>query len=620
MSDPRREHRLMLETLERVRLLLSSASKMRRIDRVPGRADTLRAEVADILDAYDASLDEEAVRTLRQSIPGRLRRVYPDLKLPDLPAGVGEQIALRGDRQPPFAASSNTYRIINGLRGLLGAAATAPATHPAPAGSQETEVIYPRVRGPRRAEIEAEFSVEATYDLTPGDAEQSMTAPVVDDAVTLTVLAEATGGIELVSPPKQTLLAPAGARPGGITFRCRATRQGTGQMHLTFRAGGAECTLTHTIGVFARGALSAPQREAFDARGGRLPRGLPPPDLTLVARPLGDGLDVQLSDASGEVFSDGIAPLDARAAEALRRWVLDGWRLSGQQPSATRELQLGVIGSNLARSMLPPSVLGGLASQPAGHLRVTCDDPALPWEMLRIAGPDAPPLAESAAVARFPRRGRWGRAPRPGEVVLVNAKAHDAGAERQALSALGLGAVSVVGTVAEFVERQSSAAPIGVLHFACHGDARLDEPGSHALALNDGDLIPAVILRDADASPLAGALVFINACRAAHGDRTPPGMIGHHAWAEAFLDAGAACVIAPVCNVADAEASAFAVAVYRALREGLFVAKAVQRARQERAAAAPGSFERLAYVVYAPPGIRIGQHREAGRAHPMSPA
>lgn len=617
----RPEHRLLLETLARLRSLLAKKAVVRRVKKA-GQIEALRALVAQFTQEYNPTLDEEQSRALRLGIPTRLRAVHVSLELPELSAAEVKALHFRSTNKATVDSglARQAFRLLDSLRDLIApppapgddpsATLTMAPSHPE-RPAEPTEVLWPRISGPRRAEVDEEVSIEAWYALQPGeDADRSLTAAVIAGQVAVDVSAEVTGALVLESPAHRTLTGAAGKRPGGVTFRCRAVREGAGQVHVTFRVKGDECTLTHTLAVHAIGQLTDRLR-ASDEHRGQLTRGLPSPDLTLTARALDHGLDVQLCDPTGELFVDGITPLDRTTAAILRQWVDEGWRLSQQQPSQARERQLGTIGANLARKMLAPSFIDALRSHPAGHLRICCDDPSLPWEMLRLGGPDDRPLAEAAAVARYPLRGRWGRRHRPGEAVLVVAKDAGAAAEQAAIAALGMGSVTALDTAAALVDRLASAAPIGVLHFACHGDARLERSGSQRLILRDGDLIPAVVLADPDASPLAGALVFINACRAAAGDRVEPGLVGHHAWAEAFLAAGAAAVIAPVCAVSDAEASAFAVAVYAGLCDGHPVDEAVRRARVGRAAAEPGRFERLAYVLYAPPGVRVGQHRES---------
>lgn len=609
MSDPRPEHRAMWETLVRIRELLRSTSKLKRIERA-GRLDALRAEVKRITDAYDASMPDDEVRALRVGIAGRLRAVHHTIELPELPHGAVEQILVRSSERGVDGLSRPTITgIIRDIYTLLMPTRRPtidPNSNLSSDAPPKTEVIYPCVGGPQRAEIGGEVSVEAWYALHPDDADsKSLTVTARGDRVLVEVFAEATGALSLTSPPKCTLESVPGKAPGGVTFRCHAIRNGTGRVHVTFRAGGDTFTMTHSVMVFEVGSLTERRRSAQAVESGALYATLPPPELELTARVVDRGVDVELTSAIGVLYVSGIATLGDTTAETLLRAIYDGWYLGTQRSSRARERQLGVIGANLARQMLTPELTDALASQPAGHLRLRCTDPSLPWEMLRLGGPDGIPLAQAVALVRAPIRGRWGRPHRPGEVVLVSDAGRDDSNEHEALTALGFGEVSVVHSVEAFTDRQLERTPIGVLHFACDSDVKGDGSGAHALMLDDGYLSPAAIWGYPDESPLAGALVFVNACRGGHADELTPWLIGHHAWAEAFLAAGAAAVIAPVCAVDDAEASAFAVAVYRALRAGHPVAEAVRQARCARAAAAPGRFERLAYVVYAPPGVRV---------------
>ena len=95
--------------------------------------------------------------------------------------------------------------------------------------------------------------------------------------------------------------------------------------------------------------------------------------------------------------------------------------------------------------------------------------------------------------------------------------------------------------------------------------------------------------------PLAGAFVFLNACAAG---RAAEGLIGHGPWAETFLKAGAAAVLAPVSPVEDEAARHFAEEVYAALAEGTPIADAVQAGRR----ALGDAPSRLVWLLYAAHG------------------
>ena len=157
-----------------------------------------------------------------------------------------------------------------------------------------------------------------------------------------------------------------------------------------------------------------------------------------------------------------------------------------------------------------------------------------------------------------------------------------AGIEAQAVAALfaSVGSGQAwVGEQATLARLQAQAPQVDVLHLACHGQFRADNPRFSALHLADG----ALTVELAETLALRHATVVLSACEtgmaqidaaghAASGDE----MIG---LVRAFWVAGAARVLASQWPVDDAVTAGFMADFYRALLAGASPATSLQRAQ-----------------------------------------
>lgn len=147
--------------------------------------------------------------------------------------------------------------------------------------------------------------------------------------------------------------------------------------------------------------------------------------------------------------------------------------------------------------------------------------------------------------------------------------------EVAAIAPLFPGARTLTGKQATRAQLEAAAPTADVLHLACHGEARTDNPLFSALRLADGWLT----VRDASRLNLRCGLVTLSACQTgvsvvAPGDE----IIG---LARGFLSAGARSLLLSLWVVDDESTAAFMVSFYRALRAGSGAAAALRSAQQE---------------------------------------
>jgi CHAT domain-containing protein len=131
-----------------------------------------------------------------------------------------------------------------------------------------------------------------------------------------------------------------------------------------------------------------------------------------------------------------------------------------------------------------------------------------------------------------------------------------------------------------------------VLHLACHGRFRADNPAFSFLQLGDGPLT----LQDVRALRLQARLVLLSACetglsRVAPGDE----LLG---LVRAFTLAGARAVLASLWPVDDGATALLLADVHQALRDGAAPAQALQQAQAAAAAAGEHPFHWAAFTLH----------------------
>lgn len=131
-----------------------------------------------------------------------------------------------------------------------------------------------------------------------------------------------------------------------------------------------------------------------------------------------------------------------------------------------------------------------------------------------------------------------------------------------------------------------------LLHLACHGQFRADNPAFSFLQLGDGPLT----LHDVRALRLKARLVLLSACETGQS-RVAPGdeLLG---LVRAFTLAGAQGVLASLWAVEDGATALLLADLHQALRDGASVAQALQQAQAAAAAAGEHPFHWAAFALH----------------------
>jgi CHAT domain-containing protein len=156
--------------------------------------------------------------------------------------------------------------------------------------------------------------------------------------------------------------------------------------------------------------------------------------------------------------------------------------------------------------------------------------------------------------------------------------------EVAALAPLFPAAVALLGEQATLAALRERASAADVLHLACHGQFRPDNPLFSALRLADGWLT----VRDAYSLDLRCGLVSLSACETGVGAVAPGDeLIG---LARGFFSAGAPSLLVSLWMVDDATTATFMACFYTRLRAGDNPAAALRYAQRELLASHPHPF------------------------------
>jgi CHAT domain-containing protein len=151
-----------------------------------------------------------------------------------------------------------------------------------------------------------------------------------------------------------------------------------------------------------------------------------------------------------------------------------------------------------------------------------------------------------------------------------------------------------------------------ILHIATHGYVDASRPRLSALALTreaaDADDRSVFTLRDILDTKLSSRLVVLSACETSSGRLLPgEGVLGP---AQAFLQSGAASVLASHWRVADEETAAFMQSFYRNLLAARMPAAAALRRAQLDRIAAGRTYHWAAFSLYGWPDISFGEEKK----------
>lgn len=292
------------------------------------------------------------------------------------------------------------------------------------------------------------------------------------------------------------------------------------------------------------------------------------------------------------------------------------------------------IGVELFEELIPLGLRVWLAEHwnEIGAIHLYSREPFVPWEIMHVKHP-AHPLQPGAPTRFLAERGllRWlqGQEPPPTQfasrAVRHVVPGYPAGSgyelpaiQQETAMLASLGAQPVEPTRAAVYARLADSTPLGILHFAGHGESDSARPSDSAFALAvsaDGQgqwkasepLEARAIRSRADLRPAGRPLVFFNACRVARQGFLLTGVGG---FPPAFIEKGAGAFVAPLWMVDDDAAQRFIAAFYAAfVASGKSLAEsrhaAIQAARTGGGTRGDASW--LAYAVYGHPCARMAR-------------
>lgn len=294
---------------------------------------------------------------------------------------------------------------------------------------------------------------------------------------------------------------------------------------------------------------------------------------------------------------------------------------------AELQIQLRCIGAKLFQTLFPEKLqrIFWDNRDRIGHIRLFCEEPYIPWEILHVCEPgkSLPPETKFLGQMGLVRWLYGTAAPvqlrvRPGRAWYVTPtyRGNDLEKARQEghlLEKLFDAKPVKPPTRPEVTKLLSMQGPFDLFHFAGHGKAseaqitdcsiELEAAGSDANKLLR-DLTPDIVsglcqLRNEDGTR---PIVVLNTCQVGKIGRHITGLGG---FAPAFLEREAGVFVGAQWMIGDQPALSFVEAFYQALHAGKNVSEAVTAGREK--ARLDGDATYLAYVVYADPFARLVQ-------------
>jgi CHAT domain-containing protein len=541
-----------------------------------GNAADARKAAADALDAALGGpwpAEEVAARLQVCRLAGsgevaehleRAATLAGQLGLPQLEYGVlleqGRQA--RNDGRPADARHcfERAIRIVEGLRGHIGDA------------SARTAFLEGRTAG----HDELLASVLHDGDGDPVEAfelaERSKARTLVDLMVTTTDAATASDGHEATTIEIEADL--------DACYRSLLTGTGTDRRLLQERTEELETLLRRVRFESDRnGATALDRSESFTEPA------LPSHDEQVVEYHVSGGRLIAFVWSHGDLHVVTDLPSLSETGQLVDAWVRQCERFELAATLPGRPTAQLVDSANASLAQIWHAVFAPVAAKlvSSGALLVVPHGPlhAVPFHAL--PGPDGPMgdtwtvgLAPSYAAASVLRN--RGRAAGRALVVGVADEAAPAVTTEARAVAAALGDAELLLDDAATVEgfRRAARQPAGLIHIACHGLHRSQNPMFSALRLADGWLAAHDVL----AMRLPGSLVVLSACESGrHGGEKllvePLGL------PRSFLAAGARAVVVSLWRTDDAVAAEVMASFYDHLKQDVSPAEALQRAQQD---------------------------------------
>ncbi len=291
------------------------------------------------------------------------------------------------------------------------------------------------------------------------------------------------------------------------------------------------------------------------------------------------------------------------------------------------QLQLRSIGAKLFQTLFPKELqrIFWENRDKITHLKLYCEEPYIPWEILHVCEPGKPLPPETKFLGQMGLV-RWlhgHTAPtqlrvRPGRAWYVTPayrgnELEKAKQEGQLLETLFAAKPVSPATRPEVTKLLGAQGPFDLFHFAGHGQASEAQISESRIELEASGSDTNKMLRDLTPDIVSGLcqlkaqdgtrpIVVLNSCRA--------GKIGSHltglgGFAPAFLEREAGVFVGALWMIGDEPALTFIQAFYEALSDGKIMADAVKAGREKARLAGDATY--LAYVVYADPFAHLVQ-------------
>ncbi len=279
------------------------------------------------------------------------------------------------------------------------------------------------------------------------------------------------------------------------------------------------------------------------------------------------------------------------------------------------QTKLEKVGDDLFRGLIPDDLKATLwrLRDDITRIRIDSEEPYIPWELIRLSGPDESGrivagkfLCEYETTRWIPGHGLHSDLTLRDFAVVVPSDSglRSAQEEKAFLAGLANDDRSVTEVTPTFTEVLGALASgdHDVLHFSGHGAVKDDQdPNRFAIKLSDGEsFTPSAVSGPSANLGLADPLVFLNACQVGQGGMSLTGIGG---WAARFLDAGAAGFVGALWNVHDNPARDFSKTFYTRLLAGDTIGAAALAAREAIRPYQDATW--LAYTVYAHPSAAL---------------
>ncbi|MFL6246341.1 MAG: CHAT domain-containing protein [Thermoanaerobaculia bacterium] len=349
-----------------------------------------------------------------------------------------------------------------------------------------------------------------------------------------------------------------------------------------------------------------------------------PPDLTVMITEDGEGQFAWsfISPHDVAVPNQPIHQTMKSNARAFAAQVMKSG--NGLEGSPGLYAQLVGLGKDI-QSIMPPSfwaiLKNVIAKTKEPSLLILSNEPYIPWELAtfpkemkrpypalapflgaqvrvgrwingnRLPPPYSHTIARASVVSGVYARVRWNR--------LVKAE------EEAAEITKTYNATAVEATLANILGLFDTAPPADLLHFSMHGQSNEEGLEDGLIPIDTGAVKPQMIAGAIESSTQEVApFVFLNACQVGAGSR----ILGDYGgMAAAFIEGGAAGVVAPLWSIKDDLAKQIAIDFYKAtLEDKVPPAEAIRRARASFVSSKnPVSATYLAYQFFGHPSLQL---------------